>query len=411
MPPAAEAVWVVNAVDQTLLAIDPGSNRLVAQIPLGAEPLALATGEGGVWLILQPKGQGRQLLRLDPASHQAGAPIAIPQGEALTLTAGGGWVWVGVAEEQVSTSSDYHLAGGIVRIDPASSQVVEYLPTRAVAAELVVADQTLWALEQMKAFTYLDRIEASSRAIVSLPQQAESLAYVHQFARIAANPAGVWATSANPSSRYIYHVDPADGRITHVIAVGDAPEATPFDLVATADTVWVALRSGALARVNPATMAVESQVETGGEISGLFTAFGDLWVLRAPEALVTRIDARSGAIIASISTGSRPRPTPTPSLRPPPGEACADSFPSQLRVGIHAMINPNPPIPTRLRAEPDLSAEILGQVDPGKSVEIIEGPACSNNWVWWQVYDAEQEITGWMAEGNGQEYWLIPVGQ
>ncbi|NMC79699.1 MAG: hypothetical protein GYA59_10100, partial [Chloroflexi bacterium] len=318
-PPAAEAVWVVNGVDQTLLAIDPGSNRLAAQIPLDAEPLALATGEGGVGLILQPKGQDRQLLRIDPTSHQAGAPIAIPQGEALTLATGGGWVWVGVAENTTSTGSDdYHLAGGIVRIDPASSQVVEYLPTRAVAAELVVADQTLWALEQMKAFTYLDRIEASSRTIVSLPQQAESLAYVHQFARIAANPAGVWATSANPSSRYIYHVDPADGRITHVIAVGDAPEATPLDLVATADAVWVALRGGTLARVNPATMTVESQVETGGEISGLFTAFDDLWVLRAPEALVTRIDARSGETIASISTGSRPRPTPTPSLRPPP---------------------------------------------------------------------------------------------
>lgn len=408
---ASQAVWLTNPVDQSLLVIDPAANRVAAQIPLGAEPLALAVGEGGVWLILRLDGQGSQLLRIDPLTYLPGAPIPVSQGEARTLAAGGGWLWLGIAGSRLPAAAGYRLPGSIVRINPANGLAVDYLSTQAVAAELVVDGQTLWALEQMAAFTYLDRIDTQTGEIHSLPEQVESLEFVHWFTHLAVNSAGIWATSANPSSKYIYHIDPTSGRITHPIAVGRSPEETPLDLTAANDAVWIALRRGWIMRLDSATMQPVAQVEIGGEISDLFLASGDLWVIRGAEALVTRIDGRTNQVVASIPIGSRLAPTPTPSLRPPPGMACADSYPSNLRVGIRAVVNPNPPIPTRLRAEPDLHAGILGQVDPGKSVEILEGPACSNGWVWWEVYDAEQDMTGWMAEGDGQDYWLIPFGQ
>lgn len=46
---------------------------------------------------------------------------------------------------------------------------------------------------------------------------------------------------------------------------------------------------------------------------------------------------------------------------------------------------------------------------PGADLKIIGGPACANNWSWWEV-ETESGYTGWMAEGGDatDPYFLCP---
>ena len=51
MPAVGEsAVWVASDLGMSVSRIDPETNRVVATIPLGNRPGAIAAGEGYVWV-------------------------------------------------------------------------------------------------------------------------------------------------------------------------------------------------------------------------------------------------------------------------------------------------------------------------------------------------------------------------
>ncbi len=82
---------------------------------------------------------------------------------------------------------------------------------------------------------------------------------------------------------------------------------------------------------------------------------------------------------------------------------------TQLAVGDTATVAIDPPLPNRVRQAPNTTGTILGYVDPGQSVTIIDGPVCSEGWVWWKVEAQSGSLTGWTAEGDQDNFWLIPV--
>lgn len=67
-------------------------------------------------------------------------------------------------------------------------------------------------------------------------------------------------------------------------------------------------------------------------------------------------------------------------------------------------------IPNKLRETPAVTGAQVGTVQPGRTFnQVIDGPACSDGYVWWYV---EIDGTfGWTAESSfyTQEYWLEPV--
>jgi len=116
-----------------------------------------------------------------------------------------------------------------------------------------------------------------------------------------------------------------------------------------------------------------------------------------------------------ILPGSKtPEATPTeiiiqsPTLTPTAWQACPNAFLSHLRVGMKGKLSEEPPLPNRVRESANTSAKIVGMIQPGEIVEIIDGPGCSNNWVWWKIRKTDG-LTGWTAEGDGQDFWLLPV--
>lgn len=87
---------------------------------------------------------------------------------------------------------------------------------------------------------------------------------------------------------------------------------------------------------------------------------------------------------------------------------CTASYKSRLNVGDIAYLSSTPNLRNRVRIMPYLDREIIGYIDPGEEVEIIKGPSCSNLWVWWKVRSLETGLVGWTAEGDENNYWLIP---
>lgn len=89
-------------------------------------------------------------------------------------------------------------------------------------------------------------------------------------------------------------------------------------------------------------------------------------------------------------------------------QPCSNSYPSRLRAGIRAKVNEKPPLANRVRSQPAVSARIVGRLEPGEEFIILDGPRCSNSWVWWYV-EAKDGLRGWTAEGDKNTYWLSPL--
>ncbi len=51
--------------------------------------------------------------------------------------------------------------------------------------------------------------------------------------------------------------------------------------------------------------------------------------------------------------------------------------------------------------------------DVGLEAEIVDGPFCNDGWIYWAVAipnsDANNAETGWYPEGNGSEYFMLPL--
>jgi hypothetical protein len=97
--------------------------------------------------------------------------------------------------------------------------------------------------------------------------------------------------------------------------------------------------------------------------------------------------------------------TPTPLT---PWNACDGAYPSRLRVGNRASVSLDPPFPNNVREQADKTSKFLFTIQPGDLMDIIGGPGCSGGWVWWQIR-AVSGKTGWTSEGDGKDYWLVPI--
>jgi serine/threonine protein kinase len=105
-------------------------------------------------------------------------------------------------------------------------------------------------------------------------------------------------------------------------------------------------------------------------------------------------------------------PVPSPTIVPPAIPTwmpCPGTYPSRLQAGIQAFVSYDPPLANRVRTQPNGVAPVVGFIQPGEQVAIIGGPICSDDWIWWQIRSLQSGMTGWTAEGDKQNYWLVPL--
>jgi streptogramin lyase len=105
----ARWVWVANAGTNEVVRVDPDLGAIDADVPLGTEPRAIATGDGSVWVTLI---DAASVVEIEPAEARR-ADNAIPVGELP--------VDVAVGEDGVWVASGAR--GTVDRIDPATGEV------------------------------------------------------------------------------------------------------------------------------------------------------------------------------------------------------------------------------------------------------------------------------------------------
>ena len=98
-----------GASANSVAAIDTGSNRLVAEVPVGNGPTSVAVGEGSVWVT---NALDRSVSRIDPRTSGLVQRIDVG-GDPSGIAVGGGAVWVANS-----------LDGTVSRIDPQTNREV-----------------------------------------------------------------------------------------------------------------------------------------------------------------------------------------------------------------------------------------------------------------------------------------------
>ncbi len=408
-------VWTVNEAEMTVLRVNPASNQVDGVVELNGVPALVAAGEGSVWALEQGWQERSHVVRMDPSRPDVIGRFPVAQGSAVSLAVGRGVVWVGVAEPLTGTRApdepDYSLPGGLLRLDAATGQEMGYSRRYSVPMQILIEDPFLWTLEWFSVHTQLQRVDLTNGQLITLPSAVDSPAAVHQFARMARSPLGLWALSMDPRSRFVYELDPLTGRMVRLLPVGAQENDNPLDLLAVDGSLWVVLRSGKLVQLDAARGDIQRTVQIRDGMESVQYAAGALWLENRTEAELYRVNVQSGQLEAVISTGPKPPATPTPLPRERPGPTCKPAKPTRLQVGGRAVVKDEPPLPNRVRSEPSLGSKIIGEIAPGDGMVLLEGPVCAGNWLWWKVQADGSGLVGWTAEGDDQDYWLVPVKQ
>lgn len=103
-----------------------------------------------------------------------------------------------------------------------------------------------------------------------------------------------------------------------------------------------------------------------------------------------------------------PTPEPTSNF------SCPNAPRTRLNVGDSARITFTDGKTTRLRSAPEAGDNGVDQLPEGIEFEIIGGPVCyprperSDAYVYWEVNVSSRNVTGWLAEGDSDGYYIEP---
>ncbi|HEX5940791.1 MAG TPA: SH3 domain-containing protein, partial [Anaerolineales bacterium] len=85
---------------------------------------------------------------------------------------------------------------------------------------------------------------------------------------------------------------------------------------------------------------------------------------------------------------------------------CPEPAPTRLKAGGFAYVSTELPISylqqsfKDIRNAPGINQELIGSIETGKTVELLEGPVCNNSLQWWKVRVAENGLVGWTPESG-----------
>ena len=274
------AAGLTSLAPNSLGLIDPHSNRIVAQIPVGSRPRSITVGAGSVWVA---NTDDATLSRVDPGSGEVVRTLALP-GKPTGLAADKGRLWATTDE------------GDVLRVDT-SFNVLDRrtrLPSAAVgyqgAEGAAIGLGALWVLSPDGLVYRISRSGA----------RPDEVDVGNGPDAIAVGAGAVWV--ANGDDGTVSRIDPS-GVVTTTIPVGHGPAA----VAAADDGVWVAdSLDGTLVRIDPATGAVSYTARVGVEPAAIALTPGAVWVALARAGSVARVDPRSGKVVNVIHTGGRP---------------------------------------------------------------------------------------------------------
>jgi YVTN family beta-propeller protein len=271
--------------------IDPRTNRLVDDVPVGTRPVAIAVGAGSVWVANQVD---RTVDRIDPKTHTVRDVVGIGT-DVHDVAVGFGSVWVAGGTDGTVTRIDARsgrllgkvtLGGGspvppvfwvavgtdavwatsgesLVRIDPVSGTIEGRIPLLAAPAGLG-AGKAVWVVTQDRQL-----VEYTSRGALfqSASLTAPGLAPV-------GDAGSVWVIVYDGRGM----VQPFAAR-TLAVQPPTETRAFPLDIAVGARSVWSVDVRGTVLRIDPATANPVARISTAPTLrSSIAVGAGAVWV-------------------------------------------------------------------------------------------------------------------------------------
>jgi YVTN family beta-propeller protein len=269
---AGKFVLAARTGDDLVAVVDPAS-RLVVDTFFATTPLHLAHRDGVVWIANgnsfdgpDPPGGGT-IERYDLAtrklvSRRIGPPLE-GNADQTIVAAGAEGVWAGSND-----SARVHL------LDARTGRIVASVPGFIQVSGLAVGGGSVWAADAINDVVF--RID---------PRRAQVRARIPATAahRLAFGYGALWAVSERPQSG-VWKIDPTRDR-----AVDHIPVPRRANWVATgAGSVWVTSNTpghegpGSLTRIDPGTGKVTATIPLGFSPEGVAVANGLVWVVIGP---------------------------------------------------------------------------------------------------------------------------------
>jgi YVTN family beta-propeller protein len=295
----------VPVVPNSVAVIDPRANRVVADVPVGDEPRAIAAGEGSVWVV----NAAGTVSRIDAQKRELVKTFGVGATPA-DIAAGLGSVWVG--ERATSTVLELDPDSGIVRariqaaplgdpdvseekvdagavalgaervwflsglttvssIEPATGDVVarlHYPGTSLTQAWMAADENAVWVSACCDGVTRIDP-ETNETAGIDLPAAGP----------VAVGLGGVWIAGTieargDPRFGAVWHLDAAGAQLTATVRCKDHA----LDVAVGQESTWIACSDGEVLRVDPVSAEVVQRVQVGGIPAGIAVGEGAVWV-------------------------------------------------------------------------------------------------------------------------------------
>jgi len=199
-------VWAIKA-RRVIARVDAKRRKVVAQVPGGNSPTAIAAGAGGVWVADE---DDNNVIRIDPATANA-VTGTTPVGQGPSAIA------VGLNAAWVANTQD----GTVARIDPATASVRETIPVGGRPAGIAAGGGAVWVANSLDGT--VSRIDPDANEVVAtvdIGEAPQGLTVAHGL---------VWVSVQAAPEAPAPPADLADGDVARVLA--DDPGTTDPALV------------------------------------------------------------------------------------------------------------------------------------------------------------------------------------
>jgi DNA-binding SARP family transcriptional activator/ABC-type branched-subunit amino acid transport system substrate-binding protein/streptogramin lyase len=288
-PDAGRAALVGNA----LVAVDPHTGRVVAEVPIGRTPTSVAVGAGAVWAL---NADDQTIARFDPRTKRL--RIFGLGATATDLAAGAGALWVGSGRGSAEGPTG---TGRLLRVDGDGALVrarIELPAGRHQGAtgqpgQIAVGGGSLWAINDGEDLVRVDPGTGRVRGTVrSLRARA-----------VAAADGSVWALASDDAT--VVQVDARTAAVRRRVRI---PAARLDAIAAGAGAVWAAdAYDGTLWRIDPGPKVVTRTIPVGVGVTGVTVGAGAVWVINSLRGTLVRVDPRSNRATQTVTVGSTPR--------------------------------------------------------------------------------------------------------
>jgi streptogramin lyase len=277
----------------------PLADVLEAEIPVEGSPDWPLVAFDSIWVLapdlplLVGDSETANLVRIDPATNEVAATIALPDRLCQGFTADADEIW--------ACSAD-----ALVRIDPATNEITDTVPISGgqLVYRPAAGGDALWFLGSGSFVgDTVIRLNADGPSTTDFPIEQGSVGgLVYAFDAL-------WLTV--PGAGAVLRFDPATGETTEL--TGDLPN--PTGIVAGADSLWVSLHGAnddsaapgdtQLVRIDPASGAVLAEFEIGGSPQTGVEAWADMdeVLVRSTTPWLTRIDPETNEIVELVTGG------------------------------------------------------------------------------------------------------------